>query len=285
MFKKKKPQAQPNGIQKAGPFKRMERRFFNFFNDKSRKRRVVLLGVLAYVPAMTIAELQKEDPSTHRQAGGAEQVQQYRSEIGQITRDGNTITINSDGTVAQADAQRALEIEARTMALAARLANDTKISEQDAQELTRMFLRDMKDPVISRELANILSMMSASGAFFDEARAHIQNLPADEGERANQIIGTAASMTASDNLYEYLFNYMIFFIMFQSGASILLRRGSQRDDKLKKEELVENFSERAAQIRAMLTPKGQEPRAPQTPAPAPKQSTTASKRTGSTGPK
>ena len=288
MFKKKKQQ-EPNGIKKAGPFKRMERRFFNIFNDKGRKKSVVLLGVLAYLPAMTIAEMQKEDPNTQRQNGGAEQVQQYRSEISQITRDGNTITINSDGTIARGDAERAMQIEARTMDLAARLANDTKISEQDALELTRQFMRDMNDPVISRELRQVLGVMGASTAFLEEARAHLTNLPADQGARANQIISTAASMQADDSLYGYLLNYLMFFMLFQTGAEALLRRGTRRDDKLKKDELIENFSERAAQIRAMLTPKGQDPRAAETPAAAPAEKpaakSKANKRTGSSGPK
>ncbi len=291
MFKKKKQQQppQPAGLKKAGPLKRAERRFFNIFNDKSRKRRIVLLGMLAYLPAMTIAEMQKEDPSATRQAGGTEQVQQYRSEIGQITRDSNTITIGKDGTIVRGDSARAQMIEARTMDLAARLANDTKISEKDAQELTRMFLRDMNDPVISRDLARILSTMSASSAFLEEARANLTNMSTDRGERAGQIISAAAEMKGDDSLYGYLFNYLIFFMLFQTGAEALLRRGSRRDDKLKKEEMTENFAERAAQIRAMLAPKGQEPRAAETPLPAPATKKTAtrkpSRRTGSTGPR
>lgn len=275
MFKKKKPgTSQSNEIQKAGPFKRAERRFFHFFNDKGRKRRVILMGVLAYFPAATMADMQKEDPSTQRGANGAAQVEQYRGDFGRIARGTNTITISSDGTVVRTDSARALQLEAQAMELAARLVNDTNISERDAQMLARQFLRDINDPAISRELRQIFGTIGNSSAFLNEARAEIRNNPAlsgDQGERANQVIAKAASLSAEDNdLFRYFFNYLIFFMVFQSGAEALLRRGSRRDDKLKGEARVEILSDKIAELKASLTPKGQAEAAPAPATPAEK---------------
>lgn len=275
MFKKKKTgTTQGNEIKKAGPIKRAERRFFHFFNDKGRKRRVILMGVLAYFPAATMADMQKEDPSTQRGANGAAQVEQYRGDIGRIAQGTNTITISGDGTVVSTDSERALQIEAQAMVLAARLVNDTNISERDAQMLARQFLRDINDPAISRELRQIFGTISNSSAFLADARAEVRtnpNLSADEGARANQIIAKAASLSAEDNnLYRYFMNYLIFFMVFQSAAEALLRRGSRRDDKLKGEERVELLSDKIAELKASLTPKGQAEATPTPTAPAEK---------------
>ncbi len=276
MFKKKKTTTPASPVKKAGIVKKAERRFFSLFNDKSRLRRTILTSMMLTVPAMMLTD--HEDPSAQRGSQGAEHVQQYRSEISQITREGNTIRISGDGTVAASDAQRAQALEARAEALAARLAGDAQISEQDAQQLTRMFLRDINNPVFGKELRQMLDSLADNSAFLNEARERLST-GQNASPGAERIIDKASAMNSSDFTYSYMYHYFLMMMLLETAVMGLLRRGSKRDDKLKKEELIEDFSERAAQIRAMLTPKGQTPPTPAQAPVKPKQG-----KTGSTGP-
>ncbi len=261
MSKKKKTTQPVPPVHKAGPLKKAERRFFNVFNDKGNWRRLMLTSVMISVPASLITG--DKDPSTIATPEGAEHVVQYQSEISRLARDSHTLRISSADTAAGAFDAKAFDATA-TM-LAARLATDAQISEKDAQQLASMFLQDINDPVIGPELRRVIEGIADNGAFLEEARARAPSAS------TQQIVSSAATLNARDHLSRYMYNYFILLLFFETTLTGILRRASRRDDKLKQEKMIEDFSDRAAQVRAMLTPKGQAPRAPEPPITTPPQ--------------
>lgn len=260
MSKNKKNASPVPPAHKAGPLKKAERRFFNVFNDKGSWKRLMLTGVIS-VPAALI--LPNRAPSTTVTPEGAEHVVQYQSEISRLARDSHTLRISSADTAVGAFDAKAFDATA-TM-LAARLATDAQISEKDAQQLARMFLQDINDPVIGPELRRVIEGIADNGAFLEEARAKAPSAS------TQQIVSSAAKLNRWDRLSEYMHIYICMLLFFEATLTGILRRGSRRDDKLKQEKMIEDFSDRAAQVRAMLTPKGQAPRAPEPPITTPPQ--------------
>jgi hypothetical protein len=261
MFGKKKDRPAPA----AQAAKKLERGFFHVFSDKSRGRRVVFVGLLAWLPSFGIADGMREDPDTARSGRGAAQVEHYNREIGRMIRDSHTATV----TGALADPARSYEenaaladIDARARYLAQRLALDADISEKDAETLARQFLRGVQEGAITQESVRRLIAVQGNAAFLRDARARddISALPAatpvEQNAKARQIADAASGMDSEDFWYQFFLNYIIAFAFMKAGVNGLLKRGARRDDTLKDEARKENIGADLRDIREMLKPKG-----------------------------
>ncbi len=255
-----------------GFFKRMERRFFNVFNDKSSKRRKNAMRLMLLPAALGVAGYWHDDPSKIRGSGGAEQVEQYRRDIHQIAMDSRAFAITPDGYVVRGDVKALVDLDNRMKALATQLALDARISEQDALDLTRQFIRDINDPVVGKQLRETLEALSENAAFLDDARKALARQGVDHGNngmQAAEVLDKADSKGTSDYLSDLLIAYLLLKVLFGDNVMNMLRRGSRRDDQLKKEERAEIILDNAAKIRAMLTPKGETPPPADVPPPPP----------------
>lgn len=294
MFKKKKKKTteQQQAQRKAGPIKRAERAIFKIFNDKSRKRHKVMMAALLAPPALMMAQFWHQDPSTERQTGGAEQVQQYTREISQLAQEIRAFAITPQGVVVRGDAAQLVALDNRIEALAHRLALDTKISEQDALNLTRQFMREINSPIVGPQLREMLKEITDNAAYLEEARRTLSRQGVNhnhEGMQASEVVATADGKNTRDYMYDFLLAFLWANLIFGDNFRSLLRRASKRNEKLQHEEKKEQFVDHVAELRAMLTPKGQEPRPAATPLPAPESKKPATRKpsrgTGSTGPR
>ncbi len=273
MFKKKKKTAeqQPANPQKNKPgvLKRAERRFFQIFNDKSRKRHKVLMAALLAPPALLMAQVWHNDPSSERQQGGAEQVQHYSHEIHQLAQETRAFAITPEGAVVRGDAAQLVALDKRVEALAQRLALDANISERDARDLTRQFLREINSPVVGPQLREMLSVLVDNAAYLEEARNSLKRADTTNGAAAPtaaEVVAKADSKNDRDYFYDFLFAFFWVNLIFGDNFRSLLKRATRRNEKLQHEEKKEQFVDHVAELRAMLTPKGATP--PAAPAPA-----------------
>ena len=279
MFNKKKKPAEkkPSALtppQKAGVLKRAERALFKVFNQKSRRRHKVLMALLLTPPALGVATFWHNDPSSERQQGGAEQVQQYTREISEIARDTRAFAITPEGAVVRGDAAQLVALDNRIQALAPRLALDTKISEQDALDLTRQFMRDINSPIVGPQLRAMLGDLVDNAAYLEEARRSLERSGATEnhpGMRAADVLAKADQKDRWDFIYDFLLGFFFMNMVLGDNFRSLLARAGRRNEKLQHEEKKEQFVDHVAELRAMLTPKGATPPAPaksdDTPAP------------------
>lgn len=279
MFKKKKKPTEKQRsatapIAKAGPLKRAERALFKVFNAKSRRRHKVMMALLLTPPALGVATFWHNDPSTERQTGGTEQVQQYTREIGEIARDTRAFAISPDGAVVRGDAAQLVALDNRIQALAQRLALDTKISEQDALDLTRQFMRDINSPVVGPQLRAMLADLVDDAAYLEEARHSLERRGVNHDHPAMQaaeVLSRADHKSDMDFLYDFLIGFFFMNMMLGDNFRNLLTRATRRSEKLQHEEKKEQFVDHLAELRAMLTPKGTTPpAAPKTDLPPPR---------------
>lgn len=231
--------------------KKAERRFFHVFNNKSKARRVVFVGILAWFPAYGGTLLMQDVPDTERKPDSAEKVQQYEGDIRRIaanSRDAATaVTVNIDG-----------------VELAKRLALDTGISEQDARLLARQFLRDVESGNINPSLMRVMRGIESNAAFLDEARAEIDAASSggNDAARVIDILKEANKMDNDSYWYRFFIAYVFLFPAMQSGVNTMLRRGARRDDELKQEERREVIEDKVRDIRDMMAPKSPLPKPP-----------------------
>lgn len=276
-MKKKKPEPPAaTAVPKAGLYKRIERRFFKIFNDKTAKRRKALLTLMLIPSAFGMSHVWHDDPSTDRQAGGAEQVRDYTQEISQIARDTKAFAITPDGVVVRGDAAQLVALDKRIQALANQLVLDTKISEQDALDLTRQFMREINSPVVGPQLLETLSALTENAAFIQDARDALIRSGATQdhpGMRAAQILNEADNQSDGDYFYDFLIGFLLMKLLFGDNLLAMIRRGSRRNDVLQRQEDKEIYTDRLIELREMLKPKTtaqQSPTKPTTPPQPPK---------------
>lgn len=264
-MKKKPAEKQPTGLPslpKAGPLKRAERALFKVFNAKSRRRHKVMMALLLTPPALGVATFWHNDPSTERQTGGTEQVQQYTREIGEIARDSRAFAITPDGAVVRGDAAQLVALDNRIQALAQRLALDTKISEQDALDLTRQFMRDINSPVVGPQLRAMLADLVDDAAYLEEARRSLERRGVSHdhpGMQAAEVLAKADRKSNIDFLYDFLIGFFFMNMVLGDNFRNLLTRATRRSEKLQHEEKKEQFVDHLTELRAMLAPKGTTP--------------------------
>lgn len=259
MFKKKSIQPQPAAVApKAGVFKKLERRFFSFFNSKAERKTVLLMSALSsflVAPDFVINSTQKAQEDNNQFA-------LYTTQINKLTQDSHRVDIDEAGSITFQLEKNAkpLNLHNRTTQIAHSLALDDRISEQEAHELARKWMNDFNgDPVISAQLRELMSDILHNSEYLEEARKqliHDKDFQKLNGnERAVTLVAMASELSANHLGFSAIIRSFGELALISLLGGALLAFGVVRNKKLEKEQQRELFSDSIAAVRAMLIPK------------------------------
>lgn len=225
--------------------KKAERKFFHYFNDKSKGRRAVFLGVLAVAPTAVVSGiLFNEDPSTQRANNQAAVVsmQNYQREIDSLA----TPRIP------------AAQLEQRAANLAANIVLDRNLSENDKYNLSVRFQERTNLPESS--IAESLMERLESRAAYTSGEVKVtysdpKFKDSNNTAKAQYVLTEAGFNSLIDKIGDFGLAYFIFFSFFKLRARRVLQKGREKDDKLKQEVRTETAEEKLARLKELITPK------------------------------
>lgn len=245
------PDTFPPRPARAGIAKRLQRRFFAVFNDKAQKRRMRITSALALPVAVFFGQVH-EPPSQAREDGGAAKVWELQQQIQDLARSSHSQEFRANSNEAR--------VESELVAIA--LMYDHRISEYDAQQLARKFLREVKDPAFNAFAHEVIQSIGKDAYYLQNARENLLGTDAYKKlpNGTEQMRAVMNEMEDGEPLWleaaRSLQLYFILFVIFEMGTRGLFRRGSRRDDKLKQEERAELVHDAAAKLKELLAPKG-----------------------------
>lgn len=247
---------------KISAAKRLERKFYHVFNDKSELRRIAFSGLISMVPAVMISNAIEEDPSTQvsqnvqedkaRTAAYLAEIAALRSEIPQEVVTFAIAPKNAKPAVSLDAQEKMQDIRTRAENIGVRLTLDGKIPEKDAALIAANLYSNFKDYAPMQPALNIYY----SRAFLDEARAkqRAENQNLSDAQKAEKVLQDAVNNEKLESSVSLAILFLIFNLL-DGVARASLRRGRERDDQNKREEKAEEFDDAAEKLREALQPK------------------------------
>lgn len=251
------PNKKPTIGKKPPLSKKIERKFYKTFNDKSFMRRISFSVLLASMPAVMISNVLEEDPST--KPDSAAQQAAYIAEIAEIKS-----TIPTEVfTLQKAEVKKPLspeatakmaEVQKKSVDFSTRMILDTKLSEQDIYKISYSFNNQLGDYT---KVDNITNMRKGS-PYVEEAREKLAQDPtlskAPDDKKA-EMISEQADEKGVNNHLTSIFIFFALFSVFDDKVRNALRNGRRRDDDNIQEETEEKFADAKDGLRDILTPK------------------------------
>ncbi len=231
---------------KPGIAKKAERKFFHYFNDKSKGRRAVFMGMLAVAPTYFVSGVFNEDASTQRANNQTAVVsmQNYEREIDGLTR----VTPTAPAST----------VEQRATDLATRVILDRNLSENDKYRLSVRFLERTNMPE-SSTAESLFERAAVRAPYIQNNLSVSYNDPRLTGvsnvDKAKHVLNESFMSSLYDKGSDYFIAYFLFFSFFELRARRVLQKGREKDDKLKQEVRTETAEEKLARLKELITPK------------------------------
>ena len=237
--------------------KKIERKFYKTFNDKSFMRRVTFSVMLASVPAVMVSQSLEEDPSTKKDS--ASQQALYIAEIKQLEASIPTEVF----TLQKAELKKPLspeatakmdELQKKSVDFSTRMILDTKLSEQDISRISYSFNKQLGEYTDVKNIDN----MRRGSAYVEETREKIAQdatlSKAPDAVKAEKIAIDADDKGDTNNMISLFVLFMLVSV-FDDAVKKALRKGRRRDDENIQEETEEKFADAKDGLRDILTPK------------------------------
>lgn len=237
--------------------KKIERKFYKTFNDKSAMRRISFSVMLATTPALMISNVLEEDRST--KPDSAAQQAAYIAEIAELKYAIPTEVF----TLQKAEVKKPLspeatakmaEVQKKSVDFSTRMILDPKLSEQDIYKISYTFNKHLGDYTKVTNLDN----MRRGSAYVEEVREKIAQDPtlskAPDAVKAEKIAADADDKGDTNNLISLIVLFALASV-FDDIVKGALRKGRRRDDENIQEETEEKFADAKDGLRDILTPK------------------------------